>query len=422
MVHRIDPWLKRITFRRPPSRIASPDLQSPVNLKLKPLLPTAFEEAPEKSVTLNVLYEPPKNVPIRADVVFLHGLHGSLVNTWKQGMWNSEGRRVKFDRPPKPEVRPPKRARHSRRLDAPHQFKRPRHFSQSSNESPTPPSSPINSCSRDSERSAIESLLMNACLEAQSWPVNRDMTYYCDEPETTETIDELEYSFPTFRTMAPEELSGGHSWIAADGSTSGCRGKRKKFVKTEDYSPCWPKDWLSKRFPDLRVIALNYTTDPYLWRPVWIKKRNRTSLAERTREMTDMLIENKVGVDHPIVWVGHSKGGIFIKQIIVDGKKLRRGVIPYVLSRRLFFHFQLGRVDDPLRKICGVHRGARFSIPFPTVDPLWPTSICPCCVSQWSCLRFAKIVPVFWIFIGDSLHFITRDTLKLKCLASLKRL
>lgn len=34
--------------------------------------------------------------------------------------------------------------------------------------------------------------------------------------------------------------------------------------------------------------------------------------------MMDLLTEVGVGVDHPIIWVGHSKGGIFIKQMIVD--------------------------------------------------------------------------------------------------------
>lgn len=265
---------------------------------------------------MNVLYEPPKNVPIRADVIFIHGLHGSLVNTWKQGLWNSDGRQEMFDRPPRPPVRPPKRPRHSRRLDAPHQFKRPRHLSLSSRLSTSTPSSPEEMPFDFSAFESCSPILGSDTEEAMS-SIGRDMTYYCDEPETTETIDELEYRFPTFRTMIPEDLgpASGHSWMPIEE-----RGKKKrKGLKTADYSPCWPRDWLSKRFPDLRVIALNYTTDPYLWRPLWIKKRNRTSLAERSREMTDMLIEKNVGVGHPIVWVGHSKGGIFIKQIIVDG-------------------------------------------------------------------------------------------------------
>lgn len=351
-----------------------------------PMLP-AFEEAPEKSVTLNVVYEPPKNVAIRADVVFVHGLHGSLVNTWKQGMWNSEGRRVKFERPPRPPVRPPKRPRHSRRLDAPHQFKRPRHFTMGhmdsastameSSSGRTKAGSPASSMAGSRpesphERSDIENLLQSACLEAQAWPVSRDMTYYCDEPEITETIDELEYSFPTFRTMVPEE--GGHSWITAEngGATAAGTGRtrRKKFVKTADYSPCWPRDWLPKNFPDLRVIALNYTTDPYLWRPVWIKKRNRTSLTERAREMTDMLIEKGVGVNHPIIWVGHSKGGLFIKQIIVDGEWGTTWNLILDPKRYLSLSliFQLGKVVDPRQNPYGAPHAALSFTPSRTVD------------------------------------------------------
>lgn len=94
--------------------------------------------------------------------------------------------------------------------------------------------------------------------------------------------------------------------------------RRSEGLKGEDYSRCWPGDWLPLDCPGVRVIAVNYTTDPYLWRPLWIRKRNRTSLLERAREMMELLTDIGVGVGHPIVWVGHSKGGIFIKQIMVD--------------------------------------------------------------------------------------------------------
>jgi hypothetical protein len=42
---------------------------------------------PEKCVSCDVLYDPSPE-PIRADVIFIHGLHGSLENTWKQGVWD----------------------------------------------------------------------------------------------------------------------------------------------------------------------------------------------------------------------------------------------------------------------------------------------------------------------------------------------
>jgi hypothetical protein len=42
---------------------------------------------PDKCVTCDVLYDPSPE-PIRADVIFIHGLHGSLDKTWKQGVWD----------------------------------------------------------------------------------------------------------------------------------------------------------------------------------------------------------------------------------------------------------------------------------------------------------------------------------------------
>lgn len=47
------------------------------------------------------------------------------------------------------------------------------------------------------------------------------------------------------------------------------------YLEEEPYSECWPKDWLPKDCPGVRVIAITYTTDPYLWRPVWVKEKLR---------------------------------------------------------------------------------------------------------------------------------------------------
>lgn len=45
----------------------------------------------------------------------------------------------------------------------------------------------------------------------------------------------------------------------------------------------------------------------------------RTGLVERSQEMIDELVKLGVG-QKPIIWVGHSKGGLYIKQIIINGK------------------------------------------------------------------------------------------------------
>lgn len=65
-----------------------------------------------------------------------------------------------------------------------------------------------------------------------------------------------------------------------------------------------------------------------------------TNLPDRSREMTDLLIEKGVGQGHPIIWVGHSKGGIFIKKILVDAWESGRQAAAdlWRSSRGVFFY------------------------------------------------------------------------------------
>lgn len=283
---------------------------------------TPLHEPTEKCVDCIVLTEPPPGEPIKYDVIFIHGLHGSLVNTWKQGLWTSEGKLDHFYRPPKPPIRPPKRQRHSRSTLVVPALKRARY------------------CDSFEIKSSDEEMSDTFELKHKSTIVDKDegreYTFECGEPDDIQYMDDVEYSFPTFR-LRVDDIENNEPVKLTHHKAA---GKQPKPKKDENYSPCWPRDWLPLDCPGVRVIAINYTTDPYLWRPVWVKKRNRSGLVERAREMQELLIEHDVGKGHPIVWVGHSKGGIFIKQIVVDAWESGRAATKdlFYSSRGCFFY------------------------------------------------------------------------------------
>lgn len=99
-------------------------------------------------------------------------------------------------------------------------------------------------------------------------------------------------------------------------STDTANTTNKLFI--DSITECWPKDWLPYDCPDVRISAINYDTDPHLWRPIWYPNRKRTNLMSRANKMIKLLLENRIGENRPIVWVGHSKGGLYVKQVIVN--------------------------------------------------------------------------------------------------------
>ncbi|XP_063836831.1 uncharacterized protein LOC135085977 [Ostrinia nubilalis] len=245
---------------------------------------------PIPKVECQVLHAPTHH---SIDVIFVHGLCGSLGNTWRQGDW-----REKYELEPSrvPLLRP----------------------------------SPCQCIDKRTQKSFENDFKNIDDLYKFKKLISNDEAF-TTEKFFNETLDQVEI-LDNFETQAqfvrdlfenenreekceevkPEEVDCVCKVTEGRQCEVGCG-----CVCDECYSTCWPRDWIKEDYPEARVISINYTSDPYLWRPLWIKQCKRLRLHERAEQMTKQLLELGVG-ERPIIWVGHSKGGLFIKQIYCE--------------------------------------------------------------------------------------------------------
>ncbi|XP_075223821.1 protein SERAC1 [Lycorma delicatula] len=82
-----------------------------------------------------------------------------------------------------------------------------------------------------------------------------------------------------------------------------------------DFSSCWPQDWLAKDCPNIRVLCVNYNTRLSDWQFSCLKE-NRRDIETISDSLLEELVESGVG-DRPTVWVVHSMGGLIVKSMLV---------------------------------------------------------------------------------------------------------
>ncbi|CAK1587912.1 unnamed protein product [Parnassius mnemosyne] len=282
---------------------------------------------PEPLVECVVLHQPPSH---SLDVIFVHGLYGSLGNTWRQGEW-----RANYKNDP---VKVPLRRPNSIPTACACKWDKEENL--------------IEKCSCDfindfKDSNSIDDNNYSLNRRREEYAAKEDLRFYEEFrkvlPEDNLFITEKFYNntllgqveilgnFETQANFVRDLFEKTNRDIDCDikdvDEKSHLRvdckcGSEKCEVGcgcTCDhcYSSCWPRDWIKVDFPGARVISINYTSDPYLWRPLWIKENKRQRLHDRADQMMTQLLELGVG-DKPIIWVGHSKGGLFIKQIYCE--------------------------------------------------------------------------------------------------------
>ncbi|XP_042843350.1 protein SERAC1 isoform X3 [Panthera tigris] len=83
------------------------------------------------------------------------------------------------------------------------------------------------------------------------------------------------------------------------------------------YTTCWPKTWLARDCPALRIISVEYDTSLSDWRTRCPMERK--SIAFRSDELLRKLRAAGVG-DRPVIWVSHSMG---VKELSKDSPALK---------------------------------------------------------------------------------------------------
>ncbi|XP_036355213.1 protein SERAC1 isoform X3 [Octopus sinensis] len=92
------------------------------------------------------------------------------------------------------------------------------------------------------------------------------------------------------------------------------------------YTRCWPKSWLPQDCPHIRVLTVEYDTYLSELSAICPFDREKRSLFVRAKLILQKLRKAGIG-ERPIIWIGHSMGGLLIKQMLLLDELMERKVV-----------------------------------------------------------------------------------------------
>ncbi|XP_068140180.1 protein SERAC1 isoform X1 [Drosophila tropicalis] len=99
----------------------------------------------------------------------------------------------------------------------------------------------------------------------------------------------------------------GNEWRNQDGS--------------DEYTNCWPMEWLPEDYPDSRIIGIDYTSAVTEWSANFTKycpcEKGQGHIDVRASTLLERIAAADVGNNRPVIWIGHSMGGLLTKLMLL---------------------------------------------------------------------------------------------------------
>ncbi|KAH8246530.1 hypothetical protein KR038_011309 [Drosophila bunnanda] len=134
--------------------------------------------------------------------------------------------------------------------------------------------------------------------------------------ETLRSEAELESDW---EVVHPDVPLNANENCAGDFSVSGNEWRNQD--SSDEYTNCWPMEWLPDDYPDSRIIGIDYTSAVTEWSANFTKycpcEKGQGHIDVRATTLLERIVASDVGNGRPIVWIGHSMGGLLTKLMLL---------------------------------------------------------------------------------------------------------
>ncbi|KAH8263270.1 hypothetical protein KR044_006683, partial [Drosophila immigrans] len=90
---------------------------------------------------------------------------------------------------------------------------------------------------------------------------------------------------------------------------------------SEEYTNCWPMEWLPDDYPDARILGIDYTSAVTEWSANFTKycpcEKGQGHIDVRAGSLLERISTADVGNARPVIWIGHSMGGLLTKLMLL---------------------------------------------------------------------------------------------------------